>query len=97
MPICWIVFGSIDKEKSRTELLEIDKIHAYNVNHTGIYKYLKLIMTENKRNDKSVLSFGKIDFFGDLLYSLHCTKRISKFSLSKAAFPFHISLIIMLL
>ena len=73
MPKGWILFGSndnktwdvVDEEQNRNELLEINKIHTYNVSRQGIYKYFKLIVTENKRA-ANVLSFGKIDFFGKL-------------------------------
>ena len=74
MPKGWIVFGSVDEknwdvvdeQQNRQELLNINQIHTYNVSRSGIYKYFKLILTENKRS-YNVFSYGKIDFFGDLL------------------------------
>ena len=104
MPKGWIVFGSndnaiwdvVDEEKNRNELLEIDRIHTYNVSRIGIYKYFKLIVTENKRTDEHVLSFGKIDFFGDLLFSLPNGSQISIHPKQYYNFKFLILIFIML-
>ena len=75
MPIGWILFGSndnstwqvVDEQQNRSELIEIDQIYTYQVKHVGVFKHFKLICTENTRKDQHVFSFGKIDFYGELL------------------------------
>ena len=72
MPKSWVVEGSndnttwkyIDQQLVTTCFKEINKVHTFQVSHSGLYRYFRFTHHKTNHHERNFFCLGKVDLFG---------------------------------